>query len=71
MSEHYKCVTPGCNYYAIFDTNVCESCLANALTKSAENMGTPEWAICGHCGIKFNYEDLVKHMNNLKDQCLS
>lgn len=64
----YWCVN-GCGKEAIFDSNICDSCLEDAAIKNQENFGTPERYMCGYCGDTFSPQDIVRHIKrHLDDQ---
>lgn len=56
----YSCVTPGCKRAAIFDTNVCEDCLAKQCQKSPDNTA-PEFFICRPCEVLCGRKEFEKH----------
>lgn len=52
------------------DLDLCEECMIDLCQQNLDNFGRPETGWCGHCGNKFQYDDLVYHLNaNSKGQC--
>jgi len=66
----YQCTASGCKNVAIFDMNICEDCFVSASQKSLDNMGTPEYFICGHCGERVNNDNDGAYMKHVSESCL-
>jgi hypothetical protein len=56
----YQCIK--CDSPAIFDSNMCESCLEHALTVSLLNFGTPDYYICSNCESRIEKLDFWEHV---------
>ena len=61
-------MTDKCGKEQFLQSNLCELCIEDAAIRSAQNMGTPDRVMCGHCGSWFNgtgcVDDLLDHMVN-------
>lgn len=55
---------PICSEQYSYLFNYCKICqeeIEDAAIRSAQNMGTPERAMCGQCGTWYEWSDFLEH----------